>query len=161
VQTDWKICSAETGDEKFMKYKFKLQKLLDIRIDKEDESKMEFQKAQGERLKVQKKLVDLEEKYNEYKNRPLPASVIEQKITHIYINALNYNIDETSRELSRKEKIVEGKREELKQRQIDRKTVEILKDKGYRAFVQEQNKIEQKLNDEFALYGFMRNFGTR
>ncbi|CAB1242016.1 flagellar export protein FliJ [Clostridium sp. MT-14] len=144
-----------------MKYNFKLQKLLDMRIDREDKSKIEFQKAQSEKLKVKEKLTQMEEKYNEYKNRPLPTSAIEQKITHIYINALDYNINETSQELSKKEKIVEGKREELKQRQIDRKTVETLKDKGYRNFVKEQNRIEQKLNDEFALYGFIRNLGTR
>lgn len=144
-----------------MKYNFKLQKLLDMRIDREDKSKIEFQKAQSEKLKVKEKLTQMEEKYNEYKNRPLPTSAIEQKITHIYINALDYNINETSQELSKKEKIVEGKREELKQRQIDRKTVETLKDKGYRNFVKEQNRIEQKLNDEFALYGFIRNLGIR
>ena len=144
-----------------MKYNFKLQKLLDMRIDREDESKIEFQRAQSEKLKVEEKLNLLEEKYDEYKNRPLPASAIEQKITHIYINALDYSINETSRELDKKQKIVEGKREELKQRQIDRKTVETLKDKGYRNFVKEQKRIEQKLNDEFALYGFIKNLGTR
>ncbi|MHC6179374.1 flagellar export protein FliJ [Clostridium sp. JNZ X4-2] len=144
-----------------MKYKFKLQKLLDMRIHKEDESKIEFQKAQSERLEIKEKLTQLEDNYNKYKNRPLPASAIEQKITHIYINALDYNINETSRALNKKEKIVEEKREKLKQSQIDRKTVEILKDKGYGAFVKEQNRIEQKLNDEFALYGFIRNLGAR
>ncbi|HBC95889.1 MAG TPA: flagellar export protein FliJ [Clostridium sp.] len=140
-----------------MKYKFRLQKLLDMRIDREDESKVEFQKAQSERLKVKEKLDQLEEKYDEYKNRPLPVSAMEQKITHIYINTLGLNIDETSRKLAVKEKIVSGKREELKQRQIDRKTVETLKDKGYRNFIKEQNKLEQKLNDEFALHSFIRN----
>lgn len=39
-----------------MKYKFRLQKLLDMRIDREDESKVEFQKAQSERLKVKENL---------------------------------------------------------------------------------------------------------
>ena len=140
-----------------MKYKFRLQKLLDMRIDREDESKVEFQKAQSERLKVKEKLDQLEEKYDEYKNRPLPVSAMEQKITHIYINTLGLNIDETSRKLAVKEKIVSGKREELKQRQIDRKTVETLKDKGYRNFIKEQNKLEQKLNDELALHSFIRN----
>lgn len=144
-----------------MKYKFKLQKLLDMRIDKEDESKIEFQKAQSERLEIKEKLTQLEENYNKYKNRSLPASAIDQKITHIYINALDYNINETSKDLNKKEKIVEEKRDKLKQRQIDRKTVETLKDKGYGAFVKEQNRIEQKLNDEFALYGFIRNLGAR
>jgi len=34
--------------------------------------------------------------------------------------------------------------------------VEILRDKQKDKFIKEQNRIEQKTNDEFALYGFIR-----
>ena len=41
-------------------YNFKLQKLLDIRIDLEEESKRSFQRVQGEKLKVEEQLEDLQ-----------------------------------------------------------------------------------------------------
>ncbi|AGY77319.1 flagellar export protein FliJ [Clostridium autoethanogenum] len=139
------------------KYKFRLQKLLDIRIDKEEESKREFQQARRESLKVKEKLGLLKANYEKYNNMSNFKSVIEQKITHKYLKALVYSIDKTQIELKDKEKIVEMKRNELQKRQIDRKTVDILKEKEETAFIKEQNRIEQKANDEFALYGFIRN----
>ncbi|MFL0195489.1 flagellar export protein FliJ [Clostridium sp. WILCCON 0269] len=137
-------------------YRFRLQKLLDMRVDKEEESKIQFQQAQNESLKTKEKLIQMEETYKKYNNIS-SGSIIEQKIRHIYIKNLTYNINETIEELQEKEKIVESKREELKQRQMDRKTVEILKDKDIDTFKKEQNRIEQNLNDEFALYGFIRS----
>lgn len=139
------------------KYKFRLQKLLDIRIDREEESKREFQQAKRESLKVKEKLDLLKDNYEKYNNMSDFKSVIEQKITHKYLKSVIYSIDKTEIELKNKEKVVEMKRNELQKSQIDRKTVDILKEKGETAFLKEQNRIEQKANDEFALYGFIRN----
>jgi len=139
-------------------YKFRLQKLLDMRVDKEEKCKIQFQQAQNESFKTKEKLMEMKENYKKYSNFSGSSSVIEQKIRHIYVNNLSYNIGETAEELNQKEKVVESKREELKQKQIDRKTVEILRDKYIDDFKREQNRMEQNLNDEFALYGFIRNF---
>ncbi|AZV55965.1 flagellar export protein FliJ [Clostridium sp. AWRP] len=139
------------------KYKFRLQKLLDIRIDKEEESKREFQQAKRESLKVKEKLDLLKANYEKYNNMSNFKSVIEQKITNKYLKALIYSIDKAKIELKDKEKVVDMKRNELQKKQIDRKTVDILKEKQETAFIKEQNRIEQKANDEFALYGFIRN----
>ncbi|MCS4522291.1 flagellar export protein FliJ [Clostridium botulinum] len=57
--------------------------------------------------------------------------------------------------------MVEERREELKTKQVERKTVEILKEKDKLAFEKEQNMIEQRNNDEFALYAFIRNAERR
>lgn len=132
-----------------------------MRVDKEEECKIEFQRAQNESFRTKEKLMEMKENYRKYNNFSGSSSVIEQKIRHIYINNLSYNIGETVEELNQKEKVVESKREELKQRQIDRKTVEVLKDKYIDDFRREQNRIEQNLNDEFALYGFIRNVKAR
>ncbi|MBP2031382.1 flagellar FliJ protein [Clostridium algifaecis] len=139
------------------KYEFRLQKLLDIRIDKEDESKREFQSARKKSLKIKEKLDYLKESYDKYKDISNVDSIVQQKITHMYLKSLNYSIEDTSSELKASEKIVDEKRNELKKRQIDRKTVDILKDKEKAIFIKEQNRIEQKQNDEFGLYGFIRN----
>lgn len=138
-------------------YHFRLQKLLDIRLQKEDESKRTFKEAQSEKLKVEKKLNELKENYVKYRTISNKESVIEQKIRHVYLNAINYSINEAHEELAKKQKVLEEKRYELKQKQIERKTVETLKEKQKETFLKEQNLIEQKANDEFALYGFIRN----
>ncbi len=138
-------------------YHFRLQKLLDIRLQKEDESKRIFKEAQSEKLKVEKKLNELKNNYIKYRTISNKESVIEQKIRHVYLNAINYSINEAHEELAKKQKVLEEKRNELKQKQIERKTVETLKEKQKETFLKEQNFIEQKANDEFALYGFIRN----
>ncbi|MCT8976107.1 flagellar export protein FliJ [Clostridium sp. CX1] len=138
-------------------YQFRLQKLLDIRIDKEEESKRNFKEAQSEKLKVEEKLNALKENYNKYREITGSESPVQRKIKHIYLNAVNYSISETSEELKRKEKALEARRQELSEKQIDRKTVESLKEKQKAEFMKEQELIEQRMNDEFALYAFIRN----
>lgn len=142
-------------------FNFRLQRVLDIRIDKEEESKRIFKKAQDEKNKVEQKLNDFKNKYNKYSKVNASCSMVERKIRQSYCNALYFNIGEVSAELERKEIVLEEKREELKQKQMERKTVEILKDKQKEAFIKEQNLIEQKANDEFALYGYIRNLKAR
>lgn len=138
------------------KFNFKLQKLLDIREDMEERSKVIFKKAQDDKNHTELKLQSLTDNYKKYSEVRITGSVIEQKITQAYLNSLTLCIDETTEELQQKCCILEEKREELKQKQIERKTVEILRDKQKSKFIKEQNTIEQKNNDEFALYGFIR-----
>ncbi|GCD08973.1 flagellar export protein FliJ [Clostridium tagluense] len=138
-------------------YKFRLQKLLDIRKDIEDKSKLQFKEAQREKELVEDQLNTLKGKYEIYRNIDSYESVVEQKMKQNYLNALNLAIDETAVVLEGKEEILGQKRQELKQCQVEKKTVEILKENQQRAFLKEQNLIEQKTNDEFALYAFIRN----
>jgi flagellar protein FliJ len=142
-------------------YKFKLQKLLDIREDKEEESKRCFKEAQLEKEKVEERLNSLKDSYNKHRTVSFDGSLAQQKMKHIYLNALSSSIMETKNELLKKNNVLEEKRKDLKQKQIERKTVEILKEKQLLAFNKEQALIEQKANDEFALYGFIRNLERR
>jgi flagellar FliJ protein len=137
-------------------YKFRLQKLLDIRKDFEDKSKLKFKEAQREKNMVEEKLNNLNEKYKAHRNINSYESLIQQKIKQNYLNALNFSIDETTVVLKEKDNILEQKREELKECQVKKKTVEILKENQKSAFLKEQNLIEQKTNDEFALYAYIR-----
>ena len=138
-------------------YKFRLQKLLDIRKDIEDKSKLVFKEAQRERNLVEEELNNLKGKYKIHRNIDSYESIVQQKMKQNYLNALNFAIDETAVTLEDKDLIVEQKRRELKQCQVEKKTVEILKENQKSAFIREQNLIEQKTNDEFALYAFIRN----
>lgn len=137
-------------------YKFRLQKLLDIRKDKEEESKRVFKEAKLEKEITEEKLTSLKENYCKYNKCTSDESLAIKKLKNIYLNALNTEISNTKIELQDKTIILDEKREALKQKQIDRKTVEILKEKQKLAFMKEQQSMEQKANDEFALYGFLR-----
>lgn len=139
------------------KYNFRLQKLLDIRFDREEESKIKFKEAQSEKNKVEFKLNGLKQSYDKYKNYKNQNSIIERKIKQQYLSALNHSINDTINDLMKKEEILDNSRNDLKQKQVERKTVEILKEKQKLAYIKEQNLIEQKTNDEFALYGYIRN----
>lgn len=142
-------------------YNFKLQKLLDIRINKEEESKREFKEAQRNKSITSEKLEELKMSYVKYSSFNPSDTLIEKKIKLNYLNTLNNMIVDTTSELERRDKILEEKREELKLKQVERKTVEILKDKQLENFIREQNLIEQKTNDEFALYSFIRKHERR
>ena len=137
-------------------FKFRLQKLLDMRLQREEESKRELKKAQNEKNIVADKLNNLEEHYKKYNKIDVKATVIENKMKYNYLNALSNNIGETKKELDVKEENVRNKLEKVKVCQIERKTVETLKEKSKEAFIKELNQKEQKTNDELALYGYIR-----
>lgn len=137
-------------------FNFRLQRVLDIRYEKEEQSKIAFKEAQNAKSLVQEKLENLKEHYNKYSKFNVECSSIERKIRQNYCNVLEFNINDTNEELEKKAEILEGKREELKNKQVERKTVEILKEKQEKAYIKEQSLIEQKANDEFALYAYIR-----
>lgn len=138
-------------------FNFKMQRLLDIREDMEEQCKVEFKRIQNEKQKVEDKLEELKEIYHKNRVINFQCSTVEKKIQQSYLNSLNSSINETHKVLITKTQEVNLKREELKQRQIDKKIVETLKDKKKAEFIKEQNLIEQKNNDEFAIYSFIRN----
>ncbi len=138
------------------RFNFGLQKLLDIRIEKEEESKITFQSAQNEKLKAEERLTSLQNNYDKYNSIEKNETVIIKKIKKNYLNALTITMDDAEKELENKEIHLDKCREDLKNKQVDRKTVEIIKEKKYQEFLKEQNLIEQKQNDEFALYAFIR-----
>lgn len=142
-------------------YKFRLQKLLDIRKDKEEESKRAFKQANLEKENTEEKLICLKEDYCKYNKHLSNESLAMKKLKNMYLNALDTTISDTKIELQDKIIDLDEKRELLRQKQIDRKTVETLKEKQNQAFLKEQQLIEQKANDEFALYGFIRTHGRR
>ncbi|WP_291582965.1 flagellar export protein FliJ [Clostridium sp. UBA6640] len=144
-----------------MGYKFRLQKLLEFRQDVEDKSKISFMEAMSEKNRVETELNCLQDSYNKYKNIPLNLSTIEKKIVQNYLNVVNNSIEDTTVLLDEKEVIVEEKREKLVKSQVERKTVEILKEKDYGRYINEENRKEQNQADEFALYGYVRKSAER
>ncbi|WP_244834836.1 flagellar export protein FliJ [Clostridium sp. BJN0001] len=139
------------------KFKFSLDKLLEIRRDKEEESKRVFTKAQAEKDLIEKKLKNLHDNYEKYKVIDANEDVTYQKLKRYYLTGIQSSIKETKKDLVKKEEEVEKNRKKVIEKQIDRKTVETLKNKKYDKFIKEENKAEQIVTDELGLYAFIRN----
>lgn len=142
-------------------FKFSLEKVLDIRKEKEQQSIMDFQKAQKEKLGLENELQEYKDNYNKYNGIKAGESIVYQKIKRNYLQSVTSAISKTEVAITFKDIEVEDKRQKAKEKQIERKTVEILKDKKYTSFIKEQERVEQINNDEFALYGHIRKLERR
>ncbi|MFR1708054.1 MAG: flagellar export protein FliJ [Clostridium sp.] len=142
-------------------YKFKLQRLLDIREQEEENRKIVFMEALRSKNEVEAELRDLEDNFEKYSTVNNNMSVTERKIQHHYLNLLNSTIGITKEKLKIHEEDVEVTRKELVTAQVNKKIVGILKEKDKAAFIKEENRVEQIQNDEFALYGYLREGGRR
>lgn len=138
-------------------YKFSLQKLLEIREEKEEESKRQFRESQRKKINTENELNDMKESYGRFREIKHGEDVIYQKIKRNYLYALEGGIKNKEKELTVRKDEVETRRRELVQKQVDRKIVETLKEKQKLSFMKEVQRVEQVNNDEFALYSYMRH----
>lgn len=138
------------------KFNFKLQKLLDIREKEEELSKVAFKKASEEKKQVENRISNLKDNYKKYNIFNSEESIIDRKLKVSYLKCLNSSIHNANMELQEKDDVLYEKRKDLMEKQVKRKTVEALKENHYAEFLKEANMVEQRLNDEFALYGFIR-----
>lgn len=138
------------------KFKFKLEKVLDIKLKNEEESKMEHAKALKAKVDVQNELDSLNQKYKKYSDMSDMDDIVRRKIVSNYLNSLHSSIEETNKILSEKQKILDDKQKDLIERQIERKSIEKLKEKQLNAYKKELDLKEQNQNDEYALQSFVR-----
>ena len=122
-------------------FKFKLQKLLDIRINEEEESKLLYSQAQNKKNIVEKKLIELENSYKKYSDMSIAKDTITQKITMNYLSHLNVSIKETLKELEEKEVEVENAKKDFIDKRIKRRSLEVLKENQ----ILEMQKEEERL----------------
>ncbi|MBY6836392.1 flagellar export protein FliJ [Clostridium botulinum] len=139
------------------KFKFSLDKLLEIRQDKEEESKRIFTETQRQKQNTEKKLNKLKFNYDKYNGIVPWEDVVYQKLKRYYLQGLETGIKETEKDLVLKDKKVNEARNDLVSKQVDRKTVEILKEKKLLEHIKEEERVEQVNLDEIALYSYMRN----
>lgn len=137
-------------------FKFKLQKLLDIRINEEEESKLLYSQAQNKKNIVENKLTELENSYKKYSDMSIAKDTITQKITMNYLSHLNVSIKETLKELEEKEVEVENAKKDFIDKRIKRRSLEVLKENQILEMQKEEERLEQISNDEFALYSYIR-----
>lgn len=137
-------------------FKFKLQKLLDIRVNEEEESKLFYSKAQNQKNIVENKLHELENNYKKYSDISRAKDTISQKITMNYLSYLNTTIKDTEKELEAKEIELEKAKKDFIDKRIKRRSLEVLKENKILEIKKEEERLEQVSNDEFALYGYIR-----
>ena len=112
-------------------FKFRLQRVLDIKIKNEEESKIKYSKAQNEKRVVEKELDDLKQMYKKYENEIDVEDHISRIITFNYLNSLSNNINIKSNELYKKEELLNEARVDLLNKQIERKSLEKLKENKF------------------------------
>lgn len=139
------------------RFKFGLDKLLEIRKEKEEESKRLFTESQREKKKIEEKLEMLKENYHRYKGISPDEDVVYQKLKRYYLQGVQSGIKSTEKDLAIKNQEIDKRRKDLTVKQMERKTVQTLKDKKYAAYIKEQERIEQITIDELALYAYVRN----
>ena len=137
-------------------FKFNLQKLLDIRVNEEEESKLFYSKAQNQKNIVENKLHELENNYKKYSDISRAKDTISQKITMNYLSYLNTTIKDTEKELEAKEIELEKAKKDFIDKRIKRRSLEVLKENKILEIKKEEERLEQISNDEFALYGYIR-----
>ncbi|WP_270647368.1 flagellar export protein FliJ [Paeniclostridium hominis] len=139
------------------KYKFKLQKLLDIKIKEEEASKLEYTKAQNDKKILEENIKALNSDYKRYSNFNESEDTISQKIRSNYLYFITQTIEECSNMLVEKEKKVSEAKDNFIEKQINRKSLETLKENKLTKLRKEEERKEQIENDEFALYAYIRN----
>lgn len=138
-------------------FKFRLQKVLDIKVKNEDESKVKYSKAQSEKRAVEKELEDLKLSYQKYSDTIDIEDGVERSIVSNYLSFVSNMIEKTDNELKEKEVLVNEVRLELLNNQIERKSIEKLKENKYKIHKKEADQKEQAINDEFGIYSYFRN----
>ncbi|MCH1959584.1 flagellar export protein FliJ [Romboutsia hominis] len=139
------------------KFKFKLQKLLDIKVKDEEESKLRYTQAKNQKRIIENNLRNLENSYKKYSDIGMSKDIISQKITINYLAALTQSIKLTSEDLRKEEINVSKAKKDFIEKQIDRKSLETLKENELNRLKKEEDRLEQLKNDEFALYAYIRN----
>lgn len=139
-------------------FKFRLEKVLEIKIKKENEHMISHSKIMNEKITLEKEIESLELQYNTYSEMNyLEEDSFKRKIAYNYMNSLFQTI-QIKKDLL--EKIEEKYKESLSilvVLQTERKALEELKQKQYKKFLEQLEQEEEALNDEFSTQTYFRN----
>ncbi len=140
-----------------MSYKFRLQKVLDVKEKAEDNKKNEVYIVNKELLKANEQLQELKLELTqkgierEEKNKE-GTSIIEIVQLNKYIDYLCTLIKNKEIEICELNKKLEIKKEEYIESRKERKSYENLKDKDYARYMIKEAKEEEKIIDEIVSF---------
>ncbi|WP_291964884.1 flagellar export protein FliJ [Caloramator sp.] len=143
-----------------MNYKFKLEKLLELKLKREDSLKLEVSEYLN-KIKIKKDQIEnIKEKINFSKNNKINSAFSYDLKNYIsYINYLESKLIEEQKNLIILENELEKIKEQLINATKERKVLENLKEKSYNEFLSELNKIENKIIDEMAIINYFKKNG--
>jgi flagellar FliJ protein len=136
------------------KFKFSLEKLLDVRKHKENEKSIKLSNARYALQEEKQKLNHLQQNKKAFlsqANNKTVANIREITMRHHYMLQLNTKIENQNEQVSDFNKKVEFRKGKLVEAMKDVKAVETLKEHQFDAYQKEANQKIQKQEDEAAL----------
>lgn len=146
------------------KFKYRMQSILNIKIQMENQAKMEFAQAQRKLLEEEEALERLYERKRIYleegrKMRIDSVNVQELRDNEYAMARMEDFIGEQKDRIRKAEKKVEEARLKLQEIMQERKMQEKLREKAFRQFVKEENAKESKEIDELTSYTYGQKRG--
>jgi len=144
------------------KFTFKLQPMLSLKKQLEDQLKNELGKA-IQKLEYEKnRLINIENEREEqinliYKESTQGIVVEKLKEYSIYLSFLKDKLEAQKENVNYAQKNVDKYREQLVKAVQEREMLDKLKEKKLEEYKEEVNREEQKLNDEIISYNFNKN----
>lgn len=143
-------------------FKFKLEKVLQMKIEEEEEQKKVFARAQKKLMEEEQKLESLI-KTLEYKKEEYKFKLTQVAQPDYFLNFNKY-LDKLKNDIELQKVVVEQARlqveiekQKLQEKMNERKSFEKLKEKEYQKYLQEQKLQETKFLDELSTIRFSRN----
>ncbi len=141
------------------KFKFRLQPLLNIKLQLEDSAKNELGKAVQkleEEKEIGRSLLKYRERYiNEFNEKASKMVRIDELRSYtMYISRLAKNIDDQNKNIKEASDNVDKYRDELIKIVKERKILEKLREKKFNEYLIEMSKDEQKRMDEIVSYKY-------
>jgi flagellar FliJ protein len=140
-----------------MRFRFRLEKLLDSRRIQQEIAQKIFTEAKYAVDLEARKLQELYDQEKDSYKRLAQAQIqggqqtsVMQNI-FVYQTGLKINIEKQLKQIQSLQSVVEEKREILQQRMIEYKIIEKLKEKRYQQFLQEVRTQEQRELDEVSV----------
>lgn len=144
------------------KFNFKLQAVLNLKKQIENNMKNELGKAVQELERQKRILMEIERERDEYIteiNRQSTSGVVVGRLKEygLYISLLNKKADNQKNNIKIAQESVDKYRERLIIAMQERKMMEKFKEKKFEEYYKEQQKLEQKLIDEIASFNYEIN----
>lgn len=141
------------------KFKYRMQSILNIRYQLEEQAKMEFGRAQMKLMEEEEKLELLKDRKEAYleegrRMRSDALHVNDLKDNRNAVLIMDEMIEAQKEQVTLAQQVVEQARLKLQEAMQERKMHERLKEKAFDEFVKEENAAEGKAVDELTSYTY-------
>ncbi len=140
-------------------FKYRMQSILNIRYQLEEQAKMEFGRAQMRLMEEEEKLTILKNRKEAYleEGRQMRSDALhvnELKDNRHAMLIMDEMIEAQEKQVVQAAQVVEAARLKLQEAMQERKMHERLKEKAFEQFVKEENAAEGKAVDELTSYTY-------